>query len=136
MYILVNVINRAILYYLSLDILVPKDKIKYVVMIFYSLFLYFFYKIGDGTQITITPAPTVATANIQSINEPLLTKPTIIPSELAESSLFSFSLDPIISRIGVIGVTVMGIIAGFGAIRGPYISILYFIFHIYYLSLY
>lgn len=88
-------------------------------MILYSLFLYFFYKIGDGTQISITPVPTV---NLQSINDTNITQS---PSSTKTTQLLYFSLDPIISRIGVIGVTVMGIIAGFGAIRGPYISFLY-----------
>lgn len=85
-----------ILYFICLDFGFSHKIMNYFIPIFYGLFLYSFFKVGDGMQIT------------------------------NEKSLISF--DPIIGRVGVIGVTVMGIIAGYGAIRGPYKSITFF-FH-------
>lgn len=100
-------------------------------MMLYSLFLYFFYKIGDGTQISITPVPT---AHLQSINSTIDKQSPSLSTKTTQ--LLYFSLDPIISRIGVIGVTVMGIIAGFGAIRGPYISFYNIYLNMFYFNLF
>lgn len=68
-------------------------------MITYLFYLYLFWKIGDPF-------------------------PIISPHSSPESF---FSLSPVISRLSVIGVTVMALLSGFGAVNYPYTSMALFI---------
>lgn len=77
--------------------IVRSDLIRPLTVTVWLLFLYCFWKIGD-------PFPLLA-GKQRSI----------------------LCLEQAVSRIGVIGVTVMALLSGFGAVNYPYTSMAYFI---------
>lgn len=69
--------------------------ISVVTFMIWTVFIYFFWKLGD-------------------------------PFPLLSPKQGIFSIEQAISRVGVIGVTVMALLSGFGAVNYPYTSMAYF----------
>lgn len=78
----------------------PKSHIQVMLtFVFWCIFLYFFWKIGDPFPI-LSPRHGI------------------------------FSIEQCIGRVGIIGVTLMAVLSGFGAVNYPYTSMFCFIRHV------
>lgn len=100
LYLILGVLIILVPFYTAFYILnnlpfVHKKLVTPLSLLFWLLFIYFFWKIGD-------PFPILSTKH------------------------GIFSIEQAISRIGVIGVTVMAFLSGFGAVNYPYTSMFYF----------
>jgi hypothetical protein len=78
--------------------LVRKSLVKLLSLIVWVVYLYLFWKVGD-------PFPVISSS---------------------KRSLRLLSMEQGISRIGIIGVTVMALLSGFGAVNYPYTSMAVF----------
>lgn len=77
---------------------VKKGLVKMLSLIVWIIYLYLFWKVGD-------PFPVISSS---------------------KRSLRLLSMEQGISRIGIIGVTVMALLSGFGAVNYPYTSMAVF----------
>lgn len=99
---------------------VPPKWVGPLTLTVWFIFLYAFWRIGD-------PFPLLSVSHgvftIEQVNVfTLIQKPICFSYPMHVPLTFQA-----VSRIGVIGVTVMAILSGFGAVNYPYTSMTYFI---------
>lgn len=102
--------ETLLIYAVSLFVVRRKMSI-WVSIAIWLVFIYFFWKLGDPFPILNRKHGTVHK----------LWRPSL------HWFVGIFSIEQPISRVGVIGVTIIGILSGFGAVNAPYTYMTYFI---------
>lgn len=108
---------------------VQRQKLLFACMVWFT-FMYFFWKLGD-------PFPILSPKHGECASFSSLCAPTphvclfLINCEdvwkVSLSFLGILSIEQLISRVGVIGVTLMALLSGFGAVNCPYTYMSYFL---------